>query len=75
MDFSTTALAVDEMLRRRVDMPANIVHLLAVEAETGEALNVAFRVKRCPGWRELPIEEVAGNGDALVAFKAGLVVD
>jgi hypothetical protein len=74
VDLSTAALAIDEMLRWRVDVPADIVDFLAVELEAREAGDVAFGVVRCPGGGELPVEEIAWEGGVLIAFKGRLVV-
>ena len=65
----------DEMLRRGVDVPADVIDFFAVEAEAGEPPDVAFGVVRCPRGRELPVKEVAGDGGRLVAFEVGFVVD
>jgi hypothetical protein len=75
VDLSTAALAVDEMLRRGVDVPPDAEDLLPIEIEAGEALNFSLRVVWCPGWCKLPVEEVAGDGFVLIAFEVGLVVD
>jgi hypothetical protein len=55
-------------------VPADVEDFLSVEGEAGEALDVSFRVMRCPRWGELPVEEVAGDDGVLVAFEVGLVV-
>jgi hypothetical protein len=74
VDLGAAAFPVDEMLRRGMDVPPDVEDFLAVELKAREALDVAFRVVRCPGWGELPVEEITRDFDGLVALEVRLVV-
>lgn len=72
VDLCTAAFAIDEMLRRRVDVPADVKDFLAVKAEAGETLDLSFGVMRCPGWSKLPVEKVSWDSGVRIALKVGL---
>lgn len=66
VELGPTAAAIDEMLRGRVDVPADIEYFLIVESEAREFFDFLLGMMRCPGRCELPVEEVAWDRSVLI---------
>lgn len=71
VELGPTATAIDEMLRGRVDVPADVEYLLVVESEAREIFDFLLGMMRRPGRCELPVEEIARDRFVLISGEIG----
>lgn len=73
VELGPTAATIDQMLRRGMNMPADVENCLVVEFEARKARNFVLGVVWCPGRRKLPIEEITRNWLVFVSGEIGTV--